>query len=227
MLAYKYREDTKEYIGTQVAQINPLEGGYLLPANCTFLKPPQVEEKQIQVFNGESWDIKKDYRNHPQVKLDDFTFSIVDYIGDPHNGYQFVADEVPEQYQEDPDRFKLVNGVFTDIYGTEEYEEIKKAKREEAFDKEFFNTSLGYIRRTVNMQFSDEKKDFLSDLLPTISMGVQAGQEVKIIAYDKPDFDEDIEDWTPYQHIETVSSEFIQECFLQLQADFGVLNRGV
>ena len=68
------------------------------------------------------------------------------------------------------------------------------------------------------------KKDFLSDLLPVISMGVQAGQSVNILAYDKPLFDEDVEDWKQYQHQVVVTAQFIQECFMQLSADFGPIN---
>ena len=66
-------------------------------------------------------------------------------------------------------------------------------------------------------------KDFLSDLLPTISMAVNMGQEVKVIAYDMPNFD-DLKPIEEYQHNETVTPQFIQECFMQLSADFGVVN---
>lgn len=99
------------------------------------------------------------------------------------------------------------------------YEEEQVAKREADFDKAFFNTSLGYIRRSVTMQDSTHK-DFLSDLLPAISMSVTAGQAVNILAYDRPPFDHDITDWTEYQHSVEVTAQFIQECFLQLSADF-------
>ena len=92
-------------------------------------------------------------------------------------------------------------------------------EREEQFNKDFFNTSLGYIRRKVSMA-TGETKDFLSDLLPTISMGVQMGQPVQIIAYDKPDFTQEITDWTVLQNVKTVTAEFVQECFLQLSNDF-------
>lgn len=91
--------------------------------------------------------------------------------------------------------------------------------REAEFEKEFFQTSLGWIRRSVNMA-DGSHKDFISDLLPIISMGVQAGSPVTIIAYNKPDFTEPVTDWTPYQHLETVTAQFIQECFAQLQQDF-------
>lgn len=96
------------------------------------------------------------------------------------------------------------------------------AEREEQFERDFFLTSLGYIRRKVTMA-TGETKDFLSDLLPTISMAIQIGQEVKVIAYDKPDFTQEIIDWEQYQHNEVVTAQFVQECFMQLSSDFGVV----
>lgn len=107
---------------------------------------------------------------------------------------------------------------LVDLRDTEEYQEWQKQQRIAEFNKEFFNTSLGYIRRSVNMK-DGSHKDFLSDLLPTISMAVNMGQEVKVIAYDMPDF-EDLKPIEEYQHNETVTAQFIQECFMQLSADF-------
>lgn len=101
----------------------------------------------------------------------------------------------------------------------EEQAEIKRAR----FNKDFFNTSLGYVRRKVSMA-TGETKDFLSDLLPTISMGVQMGQPVTIITYNKPDFTQKITDWTALQNVQTVTAEFVQECFLQLSNDFKPVN---
>ena len=105
-----------------------------------------------------------------------------------------------------------------------DYEEKQAQKREAEFNKSFFNTSLGYIRRNVTMA-DGSRKDFLSDLLPVISMGVQGGLTVNILAYDKPSFDEDVTDWTQYQHQVAVTPQFIQECFLQLSADFAPINK--
>lgn len=93
-------------------------------------------------------------------------------------------------------------------------------RREQQFNKEFFNTSLGYIRRAVTMK-DGSKKDFLSDLLPTIAIAVNSGVSVSIIAYNKPEsFMEEITDWTQYQHIEMATAQFIQDCSLQLNRDF-------
>lgn len=103
------------------------------------------------------------------------------------------------------------------------YEQEQATKRQIEFSKAFFNTSLGYIRRSVTMA-DGSHKDFLSDLLPVISMGVQSGTPVNILTYDKPPFDKDVEDWTEYQHQVVVTPQFIQECFLQLSNDFLPIN---
>ena len=99
------------------------------------------------------------------------------------------------------------------------YEAEKANQRQTKFKKDFFQTSLGYVRRKVSMA-TGETKDFLSDLLPTISMGVQMGQPVTIITYKEPDFTQDVTDFTSLQEYKTVTAEFVQECFLQLSNDF-------
>lgn len=103
------------------------------------------------------------------------------------------------------------------------YEQEQAQKRQSNFETEFFNTSLGWIRRQVNMA-NGSTKDFLSDLLPIISMALSSGTATQIITYTLPDFTHDIEDWTLYQEIKTVTPQFIQDCFNQLSADFGAIN---
>lgn len=132
-----------------------------------------------------------------------------------------IEEDIFADYLEHPTRYNVADG---EIVYNKNWRKAEADKREADFNKQFFHTSLGYIRRTVTMQFSGETKDFLSDLLPAIAAGVSAGSSVKILAYDAPPFDKDVTDWTQYQHQETVTAGFIQECFAQLQADFGVLN---
>lgn len=102
------------------------------------------------------------------------------------------------------------------------YEQEQAEKRQSNFETEFFNTSLGWIRRQVNMK-DGSTKDFLSDLLPAISMALNSGIATPIITYKTPDFTHDITDWTIYQEIKQVTPQFIQECFNQLSADFGAV----
>lgn len=102
------------------------------------------------------------------------------------------------------------------------YEQEQAKKRQSDFETEFFNTSLGWIRRQVNMK-DGSTKDFLSDLLPAISMALNSGKATPIITYKTPDFTHDITDWTIYQEIKQVTPQFIQECFNRLSADFGAI----
>ena len=94
-----------------------------------------------------------------------------------------------------------------------------EAIRREQFHRDFFNTSLGYIRRKVSMK-TGETKDFLTDLLPVISIAVQGGQTVNIITYREPDFTHDIEDWEALQEVKQATPQFIQDCFNQVSTDF-------
>ena len=67
MQVYKYDEQTKEYIGTEQALIDPLETElqgktiYLLPANATF-ENPNLQEGFASVFNGTQWENIEDNR---------------------------------------------------------------------------------------------------------------------------------------------------------------------
>lgn len=92
--------------------------------------------------------------------------------------------------------------------------EIKENKITQ-FEKEFFKTSLGYIKREVTMK-EGGNKSFLGDLLPLLKTGAA------IIAYDKPDFDKEIEneDILELQKKVIVTDEFLKECQNQVIIDF-------
>lgn len=107
----------------------------------------------------------------------------------------------------------------------EEADEREYTQRETQFDKDFFITSLGYVRRSATMA-DGSQKDFLSDLLSEIALAVNGGATVPIITYNRPDFSEEVEDWTQYQNHVAVTAQFIQECLLQQQNDFIPVNLG-
>lgn len=223
----------------------------LVPANATLLEPPTVEENQIQIYSktiethqepyevidpetGEShteyktvitvienWNIEADYRKN-FVKVDNnLNVSEITTIGE-QTGFIVVTKEIGEEITQNPDMFKIVEGEVVKK-SQKEYDKEQAEKREQAFKQAFFITSLGYVRRSVTMA-DGNKKDFLSDLLPVISMGVQSGTQVHILTYEQPPFDKDITDWTEYQKQVTVTPQFIQECFKQLSNDFLPIN---
>lgn len=223
----------------------------LVPAHSTLLEPPETEIHQVAVYSRETvtelipyevidpetgethteykevkkvvenWEIKPDYRKDFLKVDNDLNVTEIDTIG-VIEGYIVVLREYGEEIASAPDWYKIVDGEVVKK-SKKEYNKEKADMREADFNKAFFNTSLGYVRRSVSMA-DGSHKDFLSDLLPVISMGVQSGQAVHILTYDKPPFDEDVTDWTPYQHNVTVTVQFIQECFVQLSNDFLPIN---
>ena len=102
------------------------------------------------------------------------------------------------------------------------YEQEQTEARKKQFNNEFFQTSLGWIRRKVNMK-DGSTKDFLADLLLPIKAGLELGQKVVIITYKTPDFtiDYDEEYVISLQERKEATAGFIQECLMQTVADFG------
>lgn len=156
MLAYRYKEDTKEFEEIIEAQENPVDGGYFCPGHSTFKEIPPYEEGQIAIFNidEDEWEIKEDHRNHYQVKLDDMTFSEVDFIGSANEGYQFITDEEYNNYIEDNDRYKIVNGVFTDVSDTPEYKALKLEQAKDSKYQEALDEAYNYLDNEAAFQFS-------------------------------------------------------------------------
>lgn len=86
---------------------------------------------------------------------------------------------------------------------TKTVEVIELVDDEGRLGREFFNTSLGYVRRKVTMQ-DGTKKDFLADILPLLQIGIP------ILTYT---IDGE-------QNKVTVTEEFINECKQQMLRDF-------
>ena len=173
MLAYRYNTDTKEFIGLQYAQKDPLGSGYLLPANCTFKEPPDKIDGYIQVYDldNDTWKQIRDNRDHYEVREEDFTFDIVKYIGEAKEGYIFVADDVYVNYLADSDRYKIVDHKVIDIIDTEEYKEIKRLKEKERV------ANLKCTKRVLVLMLEEIGKDYFKDILPLIEANRQAKLE--------------------------------------------------
>ena len=196
MIIYNYDELTKEYTGQSFADLDPEEtkrqgkNVYLIPANATTKKPPKAKEHEVVIYNN-GWEIVADFRGLYMVNSD-MQPQKVEKIGALPEGHAVATEEQAQKILED-DLFYIVQDGA--LIPNPNYEEQKAQIRENNFNKSFFQTSLGYVRRSVTMA-DGSHKDFLSDLLPVISMGVQSGQAVHILTYDKPPFDKDVEDWT-------------------------------
>lgn len=61
MVAYAYSPETTEYVGTVERQVDPLGGGYLMPANATQEEPPSPGEGEVALY-GTRWTLVTDQR---------------------------------------------------------------------------------------------------------------------------------------------------------------------
>ena len=101
------------------------------------------------------------------------------------------------------------------------YELEQKNKRKKEFEKSFFFTSLGWIKRKVNMK-DGTQKDFLTDLLTSIKIGLELGNNIEIITYKTPNFDSDLTETEiiSLQEKKFATQEFVAECLERLVLDF-------
>ena len=99
------------------------------------------------------------------------------------------------------DEIEPINGIRRfEIF---EVPEPTPEEQEQEFHRQFFLTSLGYVRRSVTMK-DGSHKDFLSDILPLLEIGVP------ILTYTR--------DLVQTKLLAT--EQFINECKQQMLRDF-------
>ncbi len=126
-----------------------------------------------------------------------------------------------QEFDKNKDNYKLKKNGQIEILP--DLDEVLAQRRKEQFEKDFFQTTLGWIRRKVNMK-DGSIKDFLADLLLSIRAGIELGQEVEIITYNTPDFYQELtnEYMLSLQERKIATAEFVQECLFQTVRDFGI-----
>ena len=138
MNLYNYDKNTKEYLSTTIASADPMEtkikGEFvpLVPAYATLLEPPTTGENEVAIFNGEAWEIKKDFRVSHKICDENFNIKDITEIGEIEEKYLVSAD-IAELIKENPDKFKIQNEEIAQKT-EEEYQEFlnNKIKKEEA-----------------------------------------------------------------------------------------------
>lgn len=137
MNLYNYDKNTKEYLSTTLASADPMEtkikGEFvpLVPAYATLLKPPKTGENEVAIFNGEAWEIKKDFRVSHKICDENFNIKDITEIGEIEENYLVTAD-MAELIKENPNKFKIQNEEIAQKT-EEEYQEFlnNKIKKEE------------------------------------------------------------------------------------------------
>lgn len=226
MIIYNYDEKTKEYTGTSPVDYDPAEKERgilkpLVPANATLTPPPEYNEyNEIPVMQDGQWVIKPDYRKNYYSVNEHWLVEEIHTIGELAEGLYLVTKEVGEKIKENFEKFKIENGEIVELT-EEEFAAYKTQQRQQTFEKDFFLTSLGYIRRSVNMA-TGETKDFICDIVPALQAGLTQGIATPIITYELPDFTKEIttEYLETLQEVKPITAEFLQECIMQLATDF-------
>lgn len=166
------------------------EGKKLVKVQEEVQVPYEVYEYEKKIIQVPVYNEEGEIIGYKDVEVDDLDKPIMveETIIDPITGEEETI---------------LVHKHHTE-YRTEIQEHLEIQDNPENFERCFFNTSLGYVRRKPYVKGTGEYKDFLSDMLA----GMQVGQP--IITYTK-----DLE-----QQFVIVTQEFINECVVQYNKDF-------
>ena len=103
----------------------------------------------------------------------------------------------------------------------EDPEEVKRreeAQRRAYWTTNFFQTSLGWVRKRATMK-NGEVDNFLTDDLPLLAIALGNGANPNVIVYETPDFTEEI-DILALQDYVPVTPQFIMECLQEKQNEF-------
>lgn len=203
MKIYNYDSITFEYTGSQNADLDPEEtkqqgkNVYLIPAYATTKKPPKQETDTCILWADGDWLVVDDFRKNYYKVDSSLNVYPITTVGD-QEGFIVVPKELGEAIQENPDDYVIDGDSIR-----EKTPEEKEAEEEAEFNKQFFHTTLGYVRRQVTMK-DGSKKSFLTDILPLLVVGVP------VLVYDRQLNQTRIQ----------VTEAFINECKQQLFVDF-------
>ena len=142
---WAFDSETKEFIGETTAFPDPLDGGFNLPQNATFVEPPDVEEFEISVWNGTSWDIVPDYRQHlvdgeyvggkQYYDPSDYWWAIGMYMqtyGDIPSGMSFTKMPVPQMVHDENDADDEINEYRQYLVSTDYIDNVLAEEPEKA-----------------------------------------------------------------------------------------------
>jgi hypothetical protein len=97
MKIYNYHKEYKYYISESEADESPLEPGvWLVPAYATEIEPPICNLGEVQIFNGESWEVVEDKRGVYYSINSSESFYNYNPLEIPENSTKDSPPEVPE-----------------------------------------------------------------------------------------------------------------------------------
>ena len=194
-------DETYFALGFEVLpELEPLEGYHTAWRVATRPVPPEptpepTEEPVVDVIE-DIIPTDEETTEEPEVNEGEYV--------EPEPQYE---EYIEPYYEEDPE--------------PEDPEEVKRREEQRRRDywyTNFFQTSLGWVRKKATMK-DGTVDDFLTQDLPLLAIGLGQGAEAKVIVYATPDFTQEI-DILALQSYVDVTPQFIMECLLEKQNEF-------
>ena len=180
MIVYNYNKDTKEFLYSQEAELDTEESLiqghniYLLPANATFVEPPEIGEKQVAVYENGAWVVQSDFRGFYKVNSD-MEPELIKTIGAIDNGFIVITPEQAEVIYNDKFFYIIKKGKLVENphYDAVVLNNAKELKYEEALYKanEFLSGPACY---SIDENNSIEATDGNIAKLTAFALGFQA-----------------------------------------------------
>ena len=129
--------------------------------------------------------------------------------------------ETEEGEEPEPEYEEYIEAYYEADPEPEDPEEKKRREEQQRRDYwyiNFFQTSLGWVRKKATMK-DGSVDNFLTDDLPLLAIAFEKGAEAKVIVYATPDFTQEI-DILALQSYVDVTPQFIMECLLEKQNEF-------
>ncbi|HIZ28886.1 MAG TPA: hypothetical protein H9673_06830 [Candidatus Adamsella sp.] len=158
---YSYNTEDKIFSGKYPAIKNPRrQSEYLLPAMATFREPPLINKDEVAIWDGNDWVVEPDYRGEKQVEVKTKLISAIEYIGKIKDGFQRISDEMAEDIGLNPEKYKEIAGVLSDISNTEEYkktiEQNQLKIRKTEIERSLYDLDIKRIRAMCEPSVKDE-----------------------------------------------------------------------
>ena len=158
---YSYNTEGNAFTGKFPAIKNPRrQSEYLLPAMATFKEPPETKENEVAIWSGTDWVIEPDYRGQFQVDINTKEVSTIEYFGSIKAGFQKFNEEVANDIQTNPEKYKMIEVSLVDISNTEEYknylQEKEVAIRKSEIERQLLELDSKRIRAICEPSVKDE-----------------------------------------------------------------------
>lgn len=158
---YSYNTEGNAFLGKFPAIKNPRrKSEYLLPSMATFKEPPETKENEVAIWTGSDWIVEPDYRGQLQANINTKEISIIDYIGSIKTGFQKVNQEIANDIQTNPEKYKRIEVSLVDISNTEEYKkylhEREVAIRKTEIERQLLELDSKRIRAICEPSVKDE-----------------------------------------------------------------------